>query len=213
MVYAPRWKGSDDYDRSAPFPVVRHPGTLMFPEPGVDRRMQTLIREHDIETVWFGAAAPLALLGRARPRCRRPPDRRLHPRAMRWVGRCCQGRSALRRIGNDSDVITYVSRYTRGRFAAAFGPRPGWSTCRPASTPTGSSRTRCRRAELRARYELGKRPVVVCISRLVPAKGQDMLIKGLAGDPPPGRRAALVIVGGGPYADSCTGSPRVRCGA
>ena len=61
-VYAPRWKGAEDYDRRAPFEVVRHPGTLMVPEPGVDRRMRSLIRRHDIETVWFGAAAPLALL-------------------------------------------------------------------------------------------------------------------------------------------------------
>ena len=35
------------------------------------------------------------------------------------------------------------------------------------------------RAELRARYGLGERPTVVCVSRLVPRKGQDMLIKAL----------------------------------
>ena len=35
------------------------------------------------------------------------------------------------------------------------------------------------RAELRARYGLGERPVVVCVSRLVPRKGQDMLIRAL----------------------------------
>ena len=42
-VYAPQWKGADAYDRAAPFPIVRHPGTLMLPEPGVDRRMRRLI--------------------------------------------------------------------------------------------------------------------------------------------------------------------------
>ena len=31
-------------------------------------------------------------------------------------------RTALRRIGADTYVITYVSRYTRSRFASAFGP-------------------------------------------------------------------------------------------
>ena len=30
-------------------------------------------------------------------------------------------RTALRRIGTGTDVVTYVSRYTRGRFASAFG--------------------------------------------------------------------------------------------
>src|SRR5690348_10372863 len=62
-VYAPKWKGCADYDAAAGYRVVRHPTTLMIPEPMVATRMQRLIAEHDIETVWFGAAAPLALLG------------------------------------------------------------------------------------------------------------------------------------------------------
>ncbi len=201
-VYAPRWRDSDAYDRAAPYRIVRHPGTLMVPGPGVERRMRRLIGEHGIETVWFGAAAPLALLA----------DRARGAGAARVVA-CTHGhevgwsmlpgaRAALRRIGHNADVVTYVSRYTRGRFAAAFGPRaqlehlpPGVDTDRFRPDPAA-------RAELRARYGLGERPVVVCISRLVPRKGQDMLIRAL---PDIRRRvdgAALVIVGGGPYAEA-----------
>src|SRR5690242_2544501 len=65
-VYAPKWKGAPDFDERAAragYRVVRHPTTLMVPEPMVATRMQRLIAENDIETVWFGAAAPLALLG------------------------------------------------------------------------------------------------------------------------------------------------------
>ena len=58
------------------------------------------------------------------------------------------------------------------------------------------------RAELRARYRLGDRPVVVCLSRLVPRKGQDMLIRALPAIRQRVSDAALVIVGGGPYGDS-----------
>ena len=48
-------------------------------------------------------------------------------------------RSALRRIGDSTDVVTFVSRYTASRFAAAFGPDAALEhTCRPASTQTGS---------------------------------------------------------------------------
>ena len=54
-------------------------------------------------------------------------------------------------------------------------------------------------AAIRARYDLAGRPVVVCVSRLVPRKGQDTLIRAL---PAIRRRvpdAALLVVGGGPY--------------
>ncbi|HYB83638.1 MAG TPA: GDP-mannose-dependent alpha-(1-6)-phosphatidylinositol monomannoside mannosyltransferase, partial [Mycobacterium sp.] len=66
-VYAPQWKGADAFDdsaRAAGYRVVRHPGTLMLPGPPVDARMRRLIADHGIDTVWFGAAAPLALLAR-----------------------------------------------------------------------------------------------------------------------------------------------------
>src|SRR5918996_1026691 len=61
-VYAPKWKGSDDFDADATvagYSVVRHPGTLMLPVPSVSTRMRRLIERNDIDTVWFGAAAPL----------------------------------------------------------------------------------------------------------------------------------------------------------
>lgn len=201
-VYAPKWKGAEDYDRAAPFRVVRHPGTLMLPEPGVDRRMRALIRDGDIETVWFGAAAPLALLA---PRARAAGARRVlactHGHEVGW-SMLPGARSALRRIGEHTDVITYVSRYTRGRFSSAFGPRAGLEYL-----PSGVDTHRFRpdpqaRAQLRQRYGLGERPTVVCVSRLVPRKGQDMLIKAW---PQIRRRvgdAALVIVGNGPHAEA-----------
>jgi phosphatidylinositol alpha-1,6-mannosyltransferase len=55
------------------------------------------------------------------------------------------------------------------------------------------------RAALRDRYGLGDRPVVTCVSRLVPRKGQDTLLRAW---PAVLRRvpdAALLIVSGGPY--------------
>src|SRR3977135_1241472 len=61
-VYAPNWKGADDFDRNAAYEVVRHPGTLMLPVPPVAGRMRQLIDRLDVDTVWFGAAAPLALM-------------------------------------------------------------------------------------------------------------------------------------------------------
>jgi phosphatidylinositol alpha-1,6-mannosyltransferase len=111
-------------------------------------------------------------------------------------------RSVLRRIGDDTDVVTFVSRYTRSRFATAFGPAAsleylpsGVDTDRFSPDPAG-------REELRNRYGLGERPTVVCLSRLVPRKGQDILIKALPSIRQRVDGAALVIVGSGPYLDT-----------
>ena len=204
-VYAPQWKGAEAFDMAAGYRVVRHPGTLMLPVPTVDRRMQRLIAEHDIDTVWFGAAAPLALLAQ---RARQAGASRVlastHGHEVGW-SMLPVARSVLRRIGEDTDVVTFVSRYTRSRFASAFGRAasleylpPGVDTDRFRPDPAA-------RAELRDRYALGERPTVVCLSRLVPRKGQDVLIKALPSIRRRVEDAALVIVGGGPYLDTLRG--------
>ena len=204
-VYAPQWKGADTFDdsaRAAGYRVVRHPGTLMLPGPTVDVRMRRLIADHGIDTVWFGAAAPLALLA---PRARQAGAARVlastHGHEVGW-SMLPVARSVLRRIGDGTDVVTFVSRYTRSRFATAFGPAAsleylpsGVDTDRFRPDPAG-------REELRTRYGLGERPTVVCLSRLVPRKGQDILIKALPSIRQRVDGAALVIVGSGPYLDT-----------
>jgi phosphatidylinositol alpha-1,6-mannosyltransferase len=199
-VYAPQWKDAETFDaHTAGYHVVRHPGTLMLPAPSVDTRMRRLIAERGIDTVWFGAAAPLGLLAhRARQAGATRVLASTHGHEVGW-SMLPVARSVLRRIGEDSDVVTFVSRYTRARFASAFGPNgalehlpPGVDTDRFRPDPAS-------RAELRTRYGLGQRPTVLCLSRLVPRKGQDMLIRALPSIRQRVNGAALVIAGGGPY--------------
>ncbi|OBK62990.1 alpha-(1-2)-phosphatidylinositol mannosyltransferase [Mycobacterium gordonae] len=204
-VYAPKWKGAEVFDeaaQSAGYRVVRHPTTLMLPVPTVDTRMRRLIEEQHIDTVWFGAAAPLALLA---PRARQAGATRVlastHGHEVGW-SMLPVARSVLRSIGDHTDVVTFVSRYTRSRFAPAFGPNAALEYLPPGVDSDRFRPDPAARAELRRRYRLGERPTVVCLSRLVPRKGQDMLIKAL---PSIRRRvdgAALLIVGGGPYLET-----------
>src|SRR6202012_2350270 len=167
-VYAPQWKDADVFDaQTAGYRVVRHPGSLMLPVPTVDYRMRGLTAEDGIDPLWFGAAAPLGLLAQ---RARRAGASRVlastHGHEVGW-SMLPMARSVLRRIGDGSDVVTFVSRYTRARFASAFGPEaalehlpPGVDTDRFHPDPVS-------RDELRDRYGLGERPTVVCLSRLV----------------------------------------------
>jgi phosphatidylinositol alpha-1,6-mannosyltransferase len=110
-------------------------------------------------------------------------------------------RQALRRIGSTTDIVTYVSKYTRARFAAAFGRHAALEYL-PSGVDTSVYRPDpAGRDMVRKRYNLSDRPTVVCVSRMVPRKGQDTLIRAL----PAIRRqvpdAALLLVGSGRYAD------------
>jgi phosphatidylinositol alpha-1,6-mannosyltransferase len=109
-------------------------------------------------------------------------------------------RQLLRRIGEGTDTLTYLGEYTRSRIAGALTPE---AAARMVQLPPGVDEKTFHPGsggdEVRARLGLTDRPVVVCVSRLVPRKGQDTLIRAmpriLAAEPD----AVLLIVGGGPY--------------
>jgi phosphatidyl-myo-inositol dimannoside synthase len=203
VVYAPSWHAKagshPEFDADQEFDIIRHPGTLMLPTPRVAKRAREILRAEGCTSVWFGAAAPLALLA---PGLRDAGAERIvastHGHEVGW-SMLPGTRQALRRIGTTCDVVTFVSRYTRSRFASAFGPMAALE-----HLPSGVDTTQFRpdpmaRKDIRERYGLGDRPIVVCVSRLWPRKGQDMLIRAL---PEIRRRVpdtVLLLVGGGPY--------------
>ena len=198
VVYAPAWPGAAEFDRGLSFPVVRHAGSLMLPVPLVARQAAELIEKHHLQAVWFGAAAPLALLT---PALRRAGIVRAvastHGHEVGW-SMLPVARQALASIGRQVDVITYVSRYARGRVAASFGPMaaleylpPGVDAQTFAPDPDGG-------AAVRAALRIGQGPVVVCISRLVARKGQDMLIRAMPAILRRDPGVTLLLVGDGP---------------
>jgi len=202
VVYAPRWPGDAEFDARQQFEVVRHPGSLMLPLPSVASRAADLVERHRIEAVWFGAAAPLALLT---PALRRAGVVRAvastHGHEVGW-SMLPLSRQALSRIGRQVDVVTYVSEYARNRIASALGPMAALEYL-PAGVDTEVFRPDpVGRARVRAMLGLGDRPTVVCISRLVARKGQDMLIRALPAILSKVPDAVLVIVGDGPDRES-----------
>ena len=122
VVYAPAWKGAAEFDARQPFPVVRHPTSLMLPVPSVARRAKAILAEHGCDTVLFGASAPLGLLA---PGLRRAGARRIvaltHGHEAGWAA-LPGARALLRRIGEHVDVLTYLGEYFRIRLARALTP-------------------------------------------------------------------------------------------
>ncbi|WP_343448789.1 glycosyltransferase family 4 protein [Micromonospora oryzae] len=199
VVYASSWRGAEKFDADQPFEVVRERTKVLLPTPLIARRAARLARRHDCDTVWFGAAAPLGLL--AAGLRRRAGVRRVvaltHGHEVGWAA-LPGARTALRRIGRGADVITYLGEYTRVRLERALHGLTELHRLAPG-VDVDTYHPSVDGEPVRARLGLADRPVVVCVSRLVPRKGQDMLIRAL---PEIRRRvpdAALLVVGGGPY--------------
>lgn len=209
VVYASDHDGAAEFDAAQPFPVVRHPTGMLLPTPAARRRAVALLREHDCTAVWFGAAAPLGLLA---PALRAAGAERVlamtHGHEAGWA-MLPGARYALRRIGDGADVVTYLGEYFRRRLAGPLGGHPDLVQLTPGvdvetfAQATGAD-------AVRARHGLAGRPVIVCVSRLVPRKGQDVLIEAL----PLVRAAvpdvALLLVGAGPYRDKLVDLARAR---
>ena len=199
VVYASTWKGAEKFDAEQPFEVIREDTGVLLPTPAVARRAAEIARSSGCDTVWFGAAAPLGLLaaGLRRTAGIRRAVALTHGHETGWAA-LPGARQALRRIARDTDVITYLGEYQRVRLDRALHGLTRLERLAPG-VDVDAFHPDVDGSAVRARYGLAGRPVVVCVSRLVPRKGQDMLIRAL---PTIRRRvpgAALLLGSGGPY--------------
>ena len=194
-----RGQESAEYDASRPYLVERVPSGMLLPTPDLAARARRLASDFGASTIWFGAAAPLASLA---PVLRQGPVDRIvastHGHEVGW-SMAPGARQVLRLIGDSTDALTYVSDYTRRRFSSAFGPH-----ARLVHQPGGVDTDRfrpdpVRRRAIRDRYGVGDKDVIVCLSRLVPRKGQDTLIRAMPAIARRAPGAVLMVVGGGPY--------------
>jgi phosphatidyl-myo-inositol dimannoside synthase len=200
-VYAPAWKGSREFDAEQPFPVVRHPTSLMLPVPAVSRRAAAIAREHGCDAVLFGAAAPLGLIT---PVLRRAGVRQAidltHGHEAGWA-MLPGARTLLRRIGDEVDVMTYLGEYFRVRLTRALSPEAAKRMVRLApGVDVTLFRPGSGGLAVRDRLGLAGRPVVVCVSRMVRRKGQDTLIRAWPQVRAEVSDAVLLLVGDGPDA-------------
>lgn len=203
VVYTSSWKDNREvrvFDAAQPFPVVRDATHMMVPNPRVFRRAKDIARAEKCDAVWFGAAAPLGLMGVG---LREAGAARLvattHGHEAGWA-QLPVSRRLLRRIGDSVDTLTYLGDYTRSKIAPVLAPD---AAARMVQLPPGVDETVFRPgvggAQVRERLGLADRPVVVCVSRLVKRKGQDVLIQAMPEILRAVPDAALLIVGDGPY--------------
>ena len=196
------WDGAAEFDAAQDFKVIRANTKTLLPSKSTLAMAREIVVSENITRVLFGAAAPLGLLA--------SPLRKL---GVKNIVGMTQGhetgwamtpgtKQALRKIGNDTDYLTYISEYTHKKIAKALSPEaasrmrrivPGVNVTEfsPANSSFGN--------QLRAELGWTDRPVIVCVSRLMARKGQDELIRALPEVHETSPMASLIIVGEGPY--------------
>ncbi|HSD49262.1 MAG TPA: glycosyltransferase family 4 protein [Actinomycetota bacterium] len=196
-VLCPDWEGARAFDRAAPYPVLRQPERFLWPTPEVAARVAETARSCEAQVVLFGATYPLGLLGPGLARRGIPYLPAAHGFEF-WLS-IAPGAHALmhRATGLASRVPVMCSAFIARVVRTAVPAGVPVSVMYPGAD-TEAFRPDLPVEDLRERHGLGERPVVVCVSRLVARKGQDVLIRGLASVHRRVPGATLVIVGDGP---------------
>ena len=199
-------------DGSAPFDakwmseygveVIRDRTRILLPTFRIGSRVRALVREREIRTVFFGAAAPLALLSQG---LRKAGVTRIvaltHGHEV-WWSKVWPFSWAMRRIGNGVDHLTYLGEYTRRSISQALtqGARDAMVKIAPG-IDTEHFAPRSDAAELRRELGLADKNVIVSVGRLVHRKGQDRLIESLPEILTQIPQAHILFIGDGPYKD------------
>lgn len=196
-VFAPDVPGAEAFDEAAPYRTFRQPERFLWPTPDTAARVEGALDAFGAEAVLFGATFPLGLVGPRLARLGVPYLAAAHGFEY-WLS-IAPGPHALMRYATSraSRVPVMCSEFIARTVRAAVPRHVPVSVLYPGAD-VSVFRPDLPTDDLRERYGIGDRPLVVCVSRLVPRKGQDVLIRGmeLVRRRVPG--AMLLIVGGGP---------------
>ena len=197
-VFSSKYAGWEAFDREYPHDVIRIDTEMMLPVPWVRRRLHDELRSRKPDVVVFGATWPLGHMG---PAIRRTLDIPYlgFTHGLELTGALVPG--LLRHIGRDAGMLTAASKWAKKKLEPAFGWK-GRMEVLPSGIDTGRFHPGVSDAVVRERHALGSSPVVCCVSRLVPRKGQDMLIRALPAVAQQVPDVRLLIVGIGPAEES-----------
>ncbi|MPY92752.1 MAG: glycosyltransferase [Acidimicrobiia bacterium] len=194
VVHTTPYRGHGAFDAAAPFPVVRSREPVLLPSPVVRARVDRLAARHDVDLVVIDPGVPLGLIA---PFLERPYAIVVHGAEVTMPGRVPGTAQLLARVLRGARLVVAA-----GPYPAAEAERCAGRALPTVVVPPGVDPARFRPLEpgarLEARSRLGLEPedlVVASVSRLVPRKGMDVLIRATARLRPrhPGLR---VVIGG-----------------
>jgi phosphatidylinositol alpha-1,6-mannosyltransferase len=171
--------GASEWDREQPFRVVRSSSRVLLPTPAVAAEVRSLAAEVGAELVVLDPALPLGLIG---PSLGLPYGIVLHGAEVTAPGRVAGFRSVLRRVLLGAEVVVAAGGYPadEGELAARRGLPV---TVVPPGVDSDRFRPLDAAEKERARRRFGlpvDQPLVLGVSRLVPRKGMDVLVRAAA---------------------------------
>jgi len=195
-VLTTRHPGAAEWDAGQPFQVVRASSKVLLPTPAVARLVDERADGFGADLVVLDPALPLGLIG---PHLRHRYGLVLHGAEVTVPGRLPITRLALRRVLHGAQVVVCAGGYPWAEAERAAGePLPA------VNIPPGVDGQRFRpldsdeRAAARARFGLPVGvPVVLGLSRIVPRKGFDTLLRACGRLATAGRDFAVAIAGQG----------------
>ena len=203
-VFTSAQEGSVPFDaawkRDYGVDVIRDRTRILLPTMRIGRKVRAIAQEGGFTTVFFGAAAPLALLAQGLRKAGVTHIVALTHGHEVWWSKVWPFSWAMRRIGKGVDHLTYLGEFTRLNISQALTESardamvkiaPGIDTDHFAPRPDA--------AELRRELGLADKKVIVSVGRLVHRKGQDKLIEAMPEILTQIPQAHILFVGDGPY--------------
>ena len=177
--------------------VIRDRAKMLLPTPRITRKAVKILKQQQIKNVWFGAAAPLALMaGKLRSAGASNIVALTHGHEV-WWAKIPILKSLLKKIIKDVDHLGYLGDFTKGEIAKISNQPQKFLQIAPG-IDTQHFAPKSARGDLIEKYRLDGRRVIVSVGRLVHRKGQDELVKAMPKILEQFPDAILLFVGEGP---------------
>ena len=201
IIYTSTQKGSAPFDAQLlerfGAVVIRDRAKILLPTPRVNHRAVKILKQYQIKTVWFGAAAPLALMAKQLRTSGATNIVALSHGHEIWWAKIPILKQLLRKIIKDVDHLGYLGQFTKSEIVKASNQIDKFVQIAPG-IDTDHFMPKSARADLIKKYRLEDRRVIVSVGRLVHRKGQDKLIESLPKILQSFPDAVLLLVGEGP---------------
>ena len=211
VIYTSSQNGSIEFDKKLyekfGARVIRDRAKILLPTPRIAKRAIKILKNEAITRVWFGAAAPLALMASALRKNGVSNIVALSHGHEVWWAKIPIFKQLLRKIIKDVDHLGYLGNFTKNEIINVSNEPNKLIQIAPG-IDTNHFMPRTSSAKLIAKYRLEDRRIIICVARLVHRKGQDQLIQAMPKILESHPDAILLLVGVGPIKQMLENSAR-----